>query len=304
MMQPGQWQAVMTSFARCQWDGAATGITRGQARDEHYRKECVMNRFLFFLLLMLAGGVMPAMAGQWTDTEIRSMPPYCAARLHKNSAQENHWRSVLGPDYLHTHHFCAAIGYINRYYAARTARSKTFNLQNAMGNLNYMIAHASPDYSLMPEVYLNRGQVHAFMKKDGAAIMDMLKAIELGPHLTRAYSMAADYYVKMNNKDKALSVVTEGVRRNPDSTVLKRLYGELGGQLPYPEPVAEQAPAPEAQAAQGKAVQPEIPLSVPVMSDSASTAEPATGDTPVTPKIGSPSNPWCRFCPPEPEPEK
>lgn len=260
-----------------------------------------MHRFLVFLLLTLTGFAMPAMAGQWTDSEIRSMPPYCAARLHKSSAQENHWRSVLGPDYLHTHHFCAAIGYINRYYAARTARSKTFNLQNAMGNLNYMITHASPDYSLMPEVYLNRGQVHAFMKNDGAAIMDMLKAIELGPHLTRAYSMAAGHYVKMNNKDKALNVVTEGVRLNPDSTALQRLYVELGGQLPYPEPVTEQVSAPESQAAQEKAAQPEMPPSAPITPDSTSTARPAAGEAPVTPKIGSPSNPWCRFCPPEPE---
>lgn len=278
----------------------------------HYRKEGAMHRFLGFLLLMLTGLAMPAMADQWTDSELRAMPPYCAARLHKNPAQEDQWRAALGPDYQHTHHFCAAIGFINRYYAARTTRSKAFNLQNAMGNLNYMIAHASPGYSLMPEVYLNRGLVQTQMKKDGAALMDILKAIELDPKLVRAYSMAAEHYVKLNKKNEALKFATEGLRYNPESTVLQRLYLKLGGQLPYPEPVALQEPDPSMAptesnttgATPNSATESGAAEQAPPATTAPGSATPDSGHAatdPETPRIGSPSNPWCRFCPPEPD---
>ncbi len=241
------------------------------------------------------------------------MPPYCAARLHKYPAEVDHWRNVLGPDYLHTHHFCYAIGFINRYYGAKSARSKTFNLQNAMGNLNYMIANASPTYSLMPDVYMYRGLVHSLTKKDGAAITDIRKAIELDPKLTRAYSMAADIYTKLNKKDEALKLATDGLRYNPDSAVLQRLYLKLGGKLPYPEPVAKQESAPPAAPAESKAddtapdmaaengpTQQPAPVAAPEPaiqdSEKAGSATP-----PDTQPIGSTSNPWCRFCPPEPD---
>lgn len=270
-----------------------------------------MQVLLGLILLGLAGFSLPAMASQWTDSEIKGMPPYCAARLHKDPARDDEWRNALGPDYLHTHHYCYAIGFIGRYYGARTDRSKAFNLQSALGNLNYMVSNASPTYRLMPEVYLNRGLVYSLQKKDGAAIADMHKAIELDPRLTRAYSMAADYYVKLNKKDTALKLVTDGVRHNPDSTVLQRLYVKLGGRLPYPEPVAQQEQIPEPPASQENAAQqdklpgnasgPEMPPPALPAADAASTAERAAGDAPAAPNLGSPSNPWCRFCPPEPE---
>lgn len=269
-----------------------------------------MHRFLGFLLLALTGLAMPAMADQWTDSEIKSMPPYCAARLHKNPAQVDYWRSTLGKDYEHTHHFCYAIGFINRYYGARTAVSKKFNLQNAMGNLNYMITNASPSYSLMPEVYLNRGLVYTLKKEDGAAITDILKAIELNPKLPRAYSMAAEHYGKLNKKNEALKFATEGLRHNPESSILQRLYLKLGGQLPYPEPVARQEPVPSKAPAESNATEtaPNIATQPGAAEQSPPAAAPgsvtqdsggAAAAAPDTPKIGSPSNPWCRFCPPE-----
>lgn len=269
-----------------------------------------MNSVWKILLLILGSFAVPALAGQWADSEIKSMPPYCSARLHKNPAQVDQWRNTLGPDYTHTHHYCEAIGYINRYYGARTERSKKFNLSNAMGNLNYMIANASPSYTLMPEIYLNRGLVHSLMKKDGAAIVDILKAIELDPKLTRAYSMAAEHYGKFNKKDEALKLATEGLRYNPESSVLQRLYLKLGGQLPYPEPVARKENAPSIAPAENEigetAPNKAAESGTTQQSPPAVTSDPVTRDSgpaatgPDTPKIGSPSNPWCRFCPPEP----
>ena len=60
----------------------------------------------------------------WTDAEIKAMPPYCEARLKRVPGQFEYWNKILGPDFIHTHHYCYGLGYINRYYRARTPSAK------------------------------------------------------------------------------------------------------------------------------------------------------------------------------------
>ena len=235
------------------------------------------------------------------------MPPYCEAKLKHVPGQYEYWSQALGPDFLHTHHLCYGLGYIGRYYLARSRRDKQFNLNNAMGTLNYMVSHASPTYSLMPDVYLNRGLVFSLMGSHNKAIMDAKKAIELNPKLVKAYILAFDLYDKLDKKEDALGIVTEGLRQVPDSSVLRRLYTQRGGALPYPQPLDSTAESPA------------VPADAPRQDESAATAtpqgtarpEPSTpapgaagegggqpaGQEAATPKIGSPTNPWCRFCP-------
>ncbi len=271
-----------------------------------------MHGGLKMLVLSLVGLAASAnAASQWTESEIKAMPPYCAARLHKAPAQADYWAGVLGPDYTHVHHYCEGIGYLNRSYTAASARDKKFNLQSAMGNLNYIASRASPSGSLLPEVYLHRGQVNSLMKQDAAAIADLQKAMEMNPRLTRAYSLAAEHYLKLNQKNKALEVATDGVRHNPDSTTMQRLYMKAGGALPYPTPLPQPAQPAEAAKPDAPALTPPDPagtgqaveaLASPSVNADSAAVKPAAEAAPATtPKIGSPSNPWCRFCPPETE---
>lgn len=270
-----------------------------------------MHLFLKFLLLVLASFSVPTLASQWTDSEIKAMPPYCAARLYIDPGSVEYWKGILGPDYLHTHHLCYALGAISRYYRARTYTDKMGNLQSAINDLNYVLGHASPGYILMPDVYMNRGLALSLMKKDASAITDFLKAVEMNPKLTRAYTMVADHYVKLKKQDEALKLVTEGLRHNPESKVLQRQYKKLGGQLPYPEPIAQQAKAPEtATKIEGtspagdkadKETVPEVQAPASTKNEAAKNdSDQAVAETSPPPKIGSPSNPWCRFCPAEP----
>lgn len=271
-----------------------------------------MAKFILgWAMLILASLSQNAQASKWTDSEIQAMPPYCAARLKKDPAEYRRWQGILGPDFLHTHHFCYALGFINRHYVARTRLAKATTLNDAMGNLNYMISHASPTYSLMPEVYLNRGLVYSLMKKDAEAINDILKAVELDPRLARGYTLAAEHYTRLKLNDKALAIVTEGLRQIPDNPGLRRLYGKLGGQLPYPEPAARKAEAaalPPSGASPTEASPTEttagagrdtaVPQeTAPAAEAGAQVKEGAAITAPTSPEIGTARNPWCRFCP-------
>lgn len=233
-----------------------------------------------------------------TDAEMTSLPPYCKAKMKtpQGSPEYNAWEATLGKDFLHTHHYCAGINFINRYYGARTQMDKRGTLHEAETNLQYMVTHAEPTYSLMPDVYLNLGVVYSLSGQPARAITHFNKAIELNPRLPRAYTGLADYYLKSKQSAKALEIVTEGLRHNPETRSLQRRYKELGGKLPYPEPVsvAEKVePVAEPAAATDKAA----PASDSALAASPSEAAPAAAPAIVTPKIGSPTNPYCRFCP-------
>lgn len=234
-----------------------------------------------------------------SDAEMASLPPYCKARMAsgQGSAEYKAWESRLGKDFLHTHHYCAGINFINRYYRARSQQDKHFNLNNARGDLQYMVDHADPGYSLMPDVYLNLGVVYSLMNQTAQAITHFNKAIELNPRQPRAYNALSDYYVKSKQSAKALEIVTTGLRHNPDTKSLQRRYTELGGKLPYPDPI-KPAPAVAAEAAKPEERATLTPTPIP------SSVEPAASPTstepaePIAePKIGSPTNPYCRFCP-------
>jgi len=243
-------------------------------------------------LLLTAAPVM----AEWipSQTEMAALPGYCAAKFSegKNPESAKVWRASIGGDFMHIHHYCAGLNFLNRARGMASGNDKRGTLGAAMGNFNYMLDNASPGFYLRPEILMNRGITQSMQGKGGAAVGDLLKAIEINPNLPRAYMALADLYAKQKNRSKALETVTAGLRHNPDTKSLQRRYTELGGKLPYPEPlqpVAVEAPAgtPDATPAPAAAGSAETPLSAATPAEQPGTK----------PQIGSPKNPYCRFCP-------
>gem|GEM_PF-6530453 len=167
------------------------------------------------------------------------LPPYCAGRFarHTNAAEYRQWETRYGPDFLHTHHLCDAIIALNKIPRAKNAMEKNVLIKNAMGDLNYMIQHAKPDFGLMPEVYLHRSRVYASMDRRGEAVADLLKAVELNPKAPGIYLQGAAYLESIGHKAEALKLVAEGLRHLPESQPLQKAYSRLGGKEPYQEPL-------------------------------------------------------------------
>lgn len=251
-------------------------------------------RPLLFLALTLNATSSHALE-PWipTDSEMASLPAFCKARFNEGSPEYKYWESTLGRDYGHTHHYCAGINFLNRYYRSRSKEGKNLNINSARTNFEYMATHAAPTYSLMPDVYSNLGTVYSLMNQPAQAITHFNKAIELNPRQHRAYNALADFHIRIKQPAKALEIVTEGLRHNPNIKSLQRRYTEFGGKLPYPEPVVPE-PA-EAQAA----TRDETSVSASVNADEPAATEPATpaAEPTAPPQIGSPTNPYCRFCP-------
>lgn len=256
------------------------------------------------MLLALICGMGPAVAVETGLTpnaaEMLSLPPYCQAkfRLQQGSPEWNSWRARIGENFNDLHHYCAGLNYVNRYWRARDKRDKGFYLQRALSGFDYLVKAQKPDFALRAELYANRGEVLTLMGRPGEAVKDLNQALAIDPRMVRPYLRLADLHGAAKSRKRALEVVTEGLRHVPDSTALQRRYLELGGRKPFPEPIV-------VKAAEPLAVQPDDPA-----SKAGTTTQPGEVETveskpePTTqseaePAIGTPKNPYCRFCPPE-----
>lgn len=254
---------------------------------------------LLLLGLSLNAKALPADYQAYpTDAELDSLPAYCRIKLrHRfDSPEYKKAQASFGPDFEHVHHYCAGLNFINRYYRTSDTETRKFFLKSSVGEFDYMVTHAKPEFSLMPEIYLSRGTSYSLMKKDFQAMNDINKALELNPRMIKGYRLLSEFYENIKQKQKALEVVTAGLQYNPDSKMLQSRYLELGGKLPYPEPIQQTMPEKEKEPATDKKSNAEEKSS----ADNPDTSPPPSTQAPENstdqPKIGSPSNPYCRFC--------
>lgn len=253
----------------------------------------------FYLLLFSVAAPAQEAAINLSEKELLTLPRYCYVRIRAlNGPEYKEWERKMGPDLIHTHHYCGGLSYFKRYYGATTERERRFLLSRAQANLEYMVNHASPGYSLMPDVYFRLGEVHRLAGRAGTAKASYDKSIELNPRVPSAYGGLADLHAQSGQQARALEVVSEGLRYNPESRSLQRRFRELGGKPPYPEPADAALAAPDSSAQDNDTAA--VTTSKPETENPvASDAKPSTPDSTETTeqRIGSPTNPYCRFCP-------
>lgn len=192
----------------------------------------------------------------------------------------------------HMHHYCDGLRFYNRAVASTRDRNEfKYNIQLSLAGFDYVLLHTSPDFNMRPEVIANKARTLALAGRKAEAVTLYTGVVQQTPDYVPAYLYLADYYASSDRK-KALSLVSDGLRHNPDTKSLQRRYQELGGKLPYPEPLVQAAPP---ETAPPPAEEPVAAAAASSEVDSAAkaAAEPATEK----PKIGSPKNPYCRFCP-------
>lgn len=253
-----------------------------------------------YFLIAILGLALTSPVNAAIDTtaqDIALLPPYCDAKMGRQAPDAvAMWLDRMGREnWVHLHHYCGGLIEINRYYAGTKGRQKA-NLGNAVKEFKYVLDRWTPDFYLRAEAHLNQGRAYKFMRQDGLALVEFQKARELNPRLAPASLELADFYVKSGKKQEALSVLKSAIESNPDTKSLRRRYAELGGDMSA-LPVA--APPSVSVAPHEKSGQEVAPI--PDATPSTQESKASTADEPVAqrvePAIGSPTNPYCRFCP-------
>ncbi len=267
-----------------------------------------MRTGLFWMFLLSAGWIGSVHAVEsWrpTPAEMPSLPPYCAAKWN-GGPEAARWKAEYGPDYMHVHHYCVGLNSLSRYYRSADPKKKEEYLRTAMAQWDYMLSHAKPSSHHYWNYYFQKGSTLLLMRRSAEAIKEFQSALAHKPDASEVYLKLADIYKGQNKPKDALEIIAEALRRAPDVKILQKRYLELGGNEPFPEPYK-------------KAAQTEEPVAPPPgnAARSEEKQQPATVDNqPVTPeagvaakapppvepaRIGTPKNPWCRFCVDEPE---
>jgi tetratricopeptide (TPR) repeat protein len=268
----------------------------------HLRRSAVLHTFSLVMLLLTPKQALALDPWQPTAQELNSLPPFCRTKFeNQGSAADKAWTQTLGGAYMHVHHYCAGLNFLNRYY--RNPDNAQYKLGKVVGEMGYMIDKTPAGSKLLPNIYLTSGKALMLLKRSQEGMTYIHKALELDPKSLPAYLAVIEYYRGLNFRNKALDYATDGLRYLPNSKALQRIYGEMGGAQPYPESYEKkEAPNPQANknSAQAEAELPaatQVPAGdSPPPNNNQSVKEPVPNNPSSSTTIGSPTNPWCRFC--------
>ena len=192
-------------------------------------------------------------------------------------------------------HYCFALTFINRYkshFGDKTAQY--FYLTSALGEFSYAFANSSPTNTFRPEMHVQKGKLLAAAKRNVEAVNEFEQALQKNPNYVEAYAALSDLYNNTGQKSKSITAVEQALQRAPNNKSLQRRYNQLTGKIFTPPPTVE--PAAQIPPTPIPVVQTAVTSGV-----SSTTTQPVPASSPVVvpEKIGTPTNPYCRFCPPE-----
>jgi hypothetical protein len=234
-----------------------------------------------------------------TPSELTLLPPYCPhtqiiSKVYgrqqapaKYDAQTKPYVDLYGGDFWHLHHYCFGLVAASRAYRQTDLRERRGQLVESVSQYDYVIRAVKPGSNILPEVHMQKGISMIRLQRGAEGVIELKRSIQLNPRFMRPYIELSNYYVDSKRKDLALQVLEDGLSVSPESANLKRRYAELGGTKTF---VQATPPAEEAAPTEG------------MRTDSETAPPQHTEPTPETPprpveQIGTPTNPYCRFCP-------
>ena len=187
----------------------------------------------------------PGSVRAYDPREVAMLPEYCKfTQEFRDSVpggnapeQAKRWSSIFGETFNHLHHYCWGLMKTNRgMILARTRQDRQFYLADSLGELDYVIQHASRDFVLLPEILTRKGENLLSLGRDAKGVVELRQAIELKPDYWPPYGALSDYYKKNGEIAKARETLAEGLSRTSNAAALKKRLDELDADKPAPNP--------------------------------------------------------------------
>lgn len=137
---------------------------------------------------------------------------------------------LLGEQFKNSHHYCAGLNFLRRYYRNPSGPDARSFLHMAVNEFTYMIEHLVPNSSLAGHSYLARGKAHMLAGEDSLALKDLREAVRYNPRLSAAYAAWANLLAKLGLTADAAKVLRQGLEQRPGSKLLKRRLTQLEGE--------------------------------------------------------------------------
>lgn len=247
-------------------------------------------------------------------SELALLPQYCRGTHQINEISKDPTPmaqnvAIYGNAYTHLHHYCWALNAENK--AMRIGRGYRAKLLESLGDYKYILDLAPPSFVLLPDIYTSRARVFFTLGRDAEAVRDLYKAIELKADHDRAYAQLSDYYQRSGDKNKAISILEQGISYagNPDSVAFyikkferlgKTYQGTPGSALPKKsEPEHDKNSSDTTKKTDSAGNDQTAVPAKPTMPEKPSTENitPDLSGKDTSPEQPAKTNPYCRFCP-------
>ncbi len=189
---------------------------------------------LVFIVIVMLPVFSPkyALAGMVvTDADLRVLPEYCAVRTRlgtdKTNPKVSHWQNIMGPTYVHLHHYCRALKYFHCAKREVNKKEKNACLKKALGQFDYIISALVKGFPLEAEAHLLKGDTLHLLKRSGEAISEYNRVISIKPDYMKAYRSKAKVLISLGQTPQAIAAIEEGLKVNPRSKSLRRLLRKI-----------------------------------------------------------------------------
>lgn len=198
--------------------------------------------FRWLLAVAFVAGQAPVQAAtpeNITAGEIALLPEYCPltqtftrddprAASVRSPARLLHER--LGRSYLGLHHYCnGLIDVMRSRVAGVTPYKRRALLTFALNEYQYVIDNSTPDFVLLPEIYLRVGEAHVELLDYRQALDAFAKSRTLKPDYWPPYARWSAVLLRLGKRAEALTHLEEGLRLMPNERGLIDTYTRMGG---------------------------------------------------------------------------
>jgi tetratricopeptide (TPR) repeat protein len=173
---------------------------------------------------------------EYDEAAIAKLPPYCRYTKYyrellpgrKDPAELERWQKVIGPAFVHIHHYCRGLQITNRaLFEAKTKAARDRELGFSIGEFDFVIARVDSTFPLLPEILTKKGENLLVLQKDGEAVAALVRAIEVKSDYWPPYAALSDQYKKMGKLDEARNWLKRGLAASGGAKALERRLKEL-----------------------------------------------------------------------------
>jgi tetratricopeptide (TPR) repeat protein len=181
-------------------------------------------------------GGYPTDVLEYDSREVAMLPQYCIyTQLMRdrvpggnNPAMIRSYYAKFGPTFHALHHYCWGLMKTNRaIMLAKNETTRNFYLQDAVGEFDYVIANATEDFVLMPEILTKKAQNLMHLGKGANAVEHLERAIYLKPDYWPPYAHLGDYYKSRGDLKLAREWFERGLAASPETKALTTRLLEL-----------------------------------------------------------------------------
>lgn len=205
-------------------------------------------------LVALASFPARARPDRVSPNEMARLPEYCIdtegfgyghKRSPNRSPRASHWEGLMGDGFWTLHHYCYGLIYRDRLLRRTITipARRAFTVGQMIAEYYFVIKNTSPDFILLPEVWVRIGEGELMRENIGGAHDAFREARRLRPDYWPAYTLWAEVMMRARAPEKARQVLAEGLSHAPDAPELLEAYRAAGGDPARLPPRRATAPA-------------------------------------------------------------